>query len=188
MGCSLMPRYHDTGKANRRLLTPKFVFEYRLQQLNQKSKPTEVDQRGKKLPRKPQEESQPEASRSGPSPSTSLMPLPRITLENGSSNGDPPVPEHGSAKSSHDSPPALFSAVGEAPLAPVQATPRTEVPPIRHRRQPSPSALSQSSDDSRGLIARVAALEEWVDCFEEWRKECARWKKEVDCKFGDISL
>ena len=181
MGCSLMPR-NATGKTNRQSLGAQFVFEYRLRQLN-KSKP-EVDQKGKKPARKPEDESQPEASGSGLSPSTSLMHLQNLTLESGSSKGDSPVLEHGSEKSSHASLPALFSV--EVLLPSAYPTPRVLVPPFRQRRQPSPPALSRSSDDSQNLIARVSALEARMDSLEEWRKEDARWRKRVNRKLENM--
>jgi hypothetical protein len=61
------------------------------------------------------------------------------------------------------------------------------VPDFQQPRQPSPSIVSQSSDDirNRTLADRVAALE---DRFEKWRKEDARWKKEVNRKLKDSGM
>jgi hypothetical protein len=108
-----------------------------------------------------------------------------MKLGSGSSRGDSPVPEHASAKSAEVSLPALFND----PLIPaVNPPPRVMVPPFDQLRRPSPSALSQSSDDGRNLTTRVAALEARMDRFEEWRVKDARWKKQIDHKLTDLGL
>ena len=60
-----MPQNSRTGKTIRQLLTAKYVFEYRLEQHNDKMKSNLssqlVGQRGKKVVRTQQEDLQPEA-------------------------------------------------------------------------------------------------------------------------------
>lgn len=165
--CSMMPR-RPTGMPNRQHLTPKFVFEFRLERhkemsCKKMSKPTAADKRGKKRVRKHQEGPQPKAPGSGPSPSTSLM-LSRMSLASGSSKGDSPPPADADIQPSL---PDHFS--GEVPLTPVDLLSRTIVPPFQQHRQPSPAALLQSTDDGQNLIARVLALEARMARYEESR-------------------
>lgn len=107
---------------------------------------------------------EPEPSGSGLSPSTSLR---KLTLESGPSETDSPAP---APSATPPSLPVLFS---------------TSTLPIRHRRQPSPVTLSQSSDDGRNLTSRITALEAR---FDAWEKADARWKKEIDRKLKDADL
>jgi hypothetical protein len=176
----------QSGLPNRQLLSAKAVFEFRLER-HQESKSTAADtkqdKKGKKRVQRLQEELEPEASGSGPSPSTSLLPLDRMTLESMSSNGDSPVLERTGSQLSL---PGLFSV--EIPLPHVTPHPRIIVPPFQRHRPPSPSALSKSSDDGQNITARVAALEERMNRLEEWRAEDARWKKLVDCRLKDAGL
>lgn len=170
LGCSMMP-HHVGGKANRKALTQKAVFKYRLAQLKERSN-SGVDKKGKGSARKRQEDPEPEATGSGTSPST--LPLGGMTLGSGSSIGDSPAPEPTMSK--HLLPKPGFSVEVSAP-----PRPRIVVPSFDQLRQPSPSGISQSSDDTRNLMTRVAALEDRMGRFEEW-------KKEVDRKFKEINM
>jgi hypothetical protein len=179
VACSMMPR-HGSGKANRKALTRKEVYEYRLQQVVEREK-SGAGKKGKGLAHKHREDPEPEASGSGPSPSTTLGPLLGMNLASGSSQGDSPAPEPTTASRSR---PSLSTPSFAVVVPPV---PRIMVPDFQQPRQPSPSIVSQSSDDirNRTLADRVAALE---DRFEKWRKEDARWKKEVNRKLKDSGM
>lgn len=187
--CSMVP-CRQSGVPNRQLLSAKTVFEFRLAKHNEASKPTAVDRKqekkGKKPARKHQEDPEaPQSGDSGPSPSTSLLPLGRMTLESASSKGDSPVPDCAGSQLS-----PLFSV--EVPLlrriSPHTTTQTIVVPPYR----PSPSAISKSSDDGQNRTARLAALEARVDRLEqgleEQRAEEARWRKLVNRRLKDGGL
>ena len=191
-----MPQNSRTGKTIRQLLTAKYVFEYRLEQHNDKMKSNLssqlVGQRGKKVVRTQQEDLQPEVSGFGLS----------------ESEDDSPAPLPASATgSSIESIQALSST--EVPLPPSSRI-VVPVPPIQIHQQQSPTATSQSSNDGQNLTARVTALEEnwkefaaWkerdrqnltarVTALEEtinrWEKELAEWKEDIDCKLEDDEL
>jgi hypothetical protein len=151
-----MPRNSETGKANRRPLTAEDVYNYRLQQHKAR--------KGKKPVSEDEEVPQPEASGSAQSPSTTLQPLVSLTLD--SSNDDSPAapPPSGTVSFAVEIP-----VRRQAPRPVPRSAGRITIP--RPRRQPSPTALSQSSDDGRNVAARVAALEAR---FEEFRKEIDR--------------
>ncbi|KAH9031513.1 hypothetical protein EDB85DRAFT_1891104 [Lactarius pseudohatsudake] len=153
-----MPHDPETGKAIRIKFTEEDLYDFRFQQyekkLNQAGKEGGVaeDHSPKHL------QSQPTASGSNLSPSSVLeQPLHGMTLESGgSSHADSPATQPGSASS-----PASFYI---------------EVPKFgskfrQPRRQPSPTTLSQSSDDGRNNAARIAVLEGKMKKFEEWKKE-----------------
>jgi hypothetical protein len=141
---------HESGMPNRRVLSPKAVFQFRLERQNKLLKLKAVDKKSKKQVHKHQEEPQPESSGSGPSPSISLMPLREMTLEIGSAKGDSPVAEHAGSL------PTLPS--DEIPLAAAVPSTRITVRPF--------------------LKARFAALEvrieEWRTEDARWKKlvEC----------------
>ncbi|KAF8256754.1 hypothetical protein EI94DRAFT_1710296 [Lactarius quietus] len=205
MGCSLMPQDNTTSRPYQQALSAKFVFKYWLQQQQQQDQQQQqqdqqqqqqdqpqqqqdqqewqqstksklVGQKGKKNVCATEEDLPPEASGSGASPSTSLA-ISRMTLESESSKGNSPVlspaPSIGSS--------ALFSV--ELPIPPKRPMPRIVVPPIKSYRQPSPTALSQSSDDGQNLRARVMELEATV---QELKKDVAAVKKAASHKLkGD---
>lgn len=156
-----MPR-NKNGSASRRVHSAKAIFKFRLEQ-------RAANQKGK------EPAGEPEPSGSGLSPSASLR---KMTLESGPSETDSPAPPPPSA-----TPPSLpvhFSS--NAPPSLIHDPPRIT---MRHRRQPSPIAHSQSSDDGRNLTSRITALEAR---FDAWEKADARWKKVVDRKLKDAGL
>jgi hypothetical protein len=80
------------------------------------------------------------------------------------------------------------SSLSKFPLPRVTPHPCIIVLPFQRHRQPSPSALSKSSDNGQNITARVAALEERMNRLEEWRAEDPRWKKLVDHRLKDAGL
>ncbi|KAF8261805.1 hypothetical protein EI94DRAFT_1705249 [Lactarius quietus] len=105
------------------------------------------------------------------SPSTALT-LGQMTLESESSKtmSLAPSPASGMGLS------ALFSI--EVPLPP-RPNPRILIPPIKYYRQPSPSALSVSSNDGQNFRARVAELKATV---EDLKRDVAALKKAASHK------
>lgn len=156
-----MPRHSESGKPNRGPLTAEEVYQYRLEQVQAK--------KGKAARR---EVPQPQASgsgRSAGSPSAAIQPLLALTLESGSSNAASPSTQL----------PPLSWAVE----LPARKPPRRPVsPPVqpsagritipaqgkmqRPRRQASPTALSQSSEDGLHIMARMTALEARLERLE----------------------
>ena len=87
---------------------------------------------------------------------------------------------------------------------------RLLVPPTQNHQEQSPTALSQSNNNGQNLTARITALEEnWqevaaierdnrrnltarVTALEEtinqWKKELAAWKEDIDCKLEEDEL
>ncbi|KAH9026756.1 hypothetical protein EDB85DRAFT_1893282 [Lactarius pseudohatsudake] len=141
-----MPHDPETGKAIRIKFTEEDLYDFRFQQYEKK-----LNQAGKEggvaEDHSPEHlQSQPTASGSNLSPSSVLeRPLHGMTLES-------------------------------AWLCLLPASFYIEVPKFgskfrQPRRQPSPTTLSQSSDDGRNNVARIAVLEGKMKKFEEWKKE-----------------
>jgi len=178
VGCSLVPQNATTGKANRQKLSAKLVFDYRLERHlerhNGKSKSHSVSRKGKgkKLVHSKQEALQPEASGSGPSPSTALADFTKLGLEGTSSKGNSPVPELASTSASTSTPFSVeVPSVRRAPLH------------SRGHRQLSPKALPQSSGDDESLKAMVAALKAEIEELKESRKKDELWKEEFERQY-----
>jgi hypothetical protein len=163
----LVPQNTTTGKANRQKLTRKFVFEYRLEQRNTKSKSCSETQKdkGKKPVRSKQEDLQREASGPGPGPSTPLGNITKLVRDSASSKGAAPARQP--TPSSAHFPANVPSAQPQPPRSPAH-------------RQLSTKPLSQSSDDDRSLATRVAALEVEVKNLTEVHKADALWKKDLE--------
>ncbi|KAF8260936.1 hypothetical protein EI94DRAFT_1811029 [Lactarius quietus] len=90
-----------------------------------------------------------------------------VTLERESSKATSLAPSPGSRMDSS----AFFSV--KVPLPP-RPNPQILMPPIKYYRQPSPSALSVSSNDRQNLRARVVELEATV---EDLKRDVAALKK-----------
>ena len=183
-----MPR-HESGKANRQLLTRKYVYEYRLQQLLERTKTG--DGKGKNLAHDHEDPAQPEASglgplSLGPSPSTSLMPLGRMSLASGSSKGDSPAVQPTSLPSSRAAPPSALFSVEVSPPPHARRSRITSTKSQHKSRQHSPDAQSQSSHrlQDPSLEAAVATLQKVVERLQKKSEEDDRWRELVNEKLG----
>jgi len=120
--CSLVPMNPETGKADRHILTPEAVFEYRVKQA--KALRAEI-RKGKRRAVDSPDADEPEASEEASPALSSLAGLERLTL--------------GGGKPSPGSTPADSPANMPQPPLPEQPAPPSSAPKTRKRSKPSPS-------------------------------------------------
>ena len=152
-----MPHCSNTGKPDCSALTAEEVFKF-CEENYLKSFNIKRAQKKGKDPVAGQDGLKPEESGSEVSPLTALAPLHTLSLE-----GSPPPADvlfaGPSSKNPSQAGPSHTAPSHTAAPSHTHSVPYIKVPPLQCHWQPSPTNVTQQSDDGRSLADRFVALE-----------------------------